>query len=71
MALDPTRLATTMRTAILSANCGAVDGPALTGLCNALATSIVTEILTHAVVPAGLLAAPPSGGPVTGSTTVT
>lgn len=71
MSMDPTRLASNMRTLILSAGCGAVDGPALTGLCTALATAIVFEIVTNATVPAGALLAPPSGGPVTGSTTVT
>lgn len=70
MAMDPARLASNMRTLILGANCGAVDGPALTGLCTAIATAVYTEIATNATVPAGSLLAPPSGGPVTGSTTV-
>jgi hypothetical protein len=73
MALDPTRLSTNMRAAILAAGCGAVDGAPLTALCNAIAASIVTEIIGHATVPALGLVSPPGtvGGPVTGSAVVT
>lgn len=64
-------LSTTLRAAILGANCGAVDGAALTGLCNAISTTVVAHIVANALVMPLLLVAPPGGGPVTGTGTVT
>jgi len=70
-------LKTAMRAAILAANCGAVDGPALTGLVGAIVDTLIPHITMNAVVsPAGAplpLTAPPgtAGGPVLGAGVLT
>jgi hypothetical protein len=70
-------LKTSMRAAILAANCGAVDGPALTGLVGAIVDTLLPHIVLNAVVsPAGAplpLTAPPgtAGGPVLGVGSIT
>ena len=62
-----------MRAAILAADCGAVDGPALTGLVGAIVDTLLPHLVANIVVsPAGApvpLTAPPGivGGPVTGT----
>jgi hypothetical protein len=61
-----------MRAAILATPAvGAVDGPALTGLCDAIASSVVTHVVAAAVVVPTLMVAPTGGGPVTGTGVVT
>lgn len=73
MALDATRLGTAIK-AVFTAN-GAADNAATTALCNGLATAIISEFTSNAVVsPAGTptpLTAPVGGGPVTGTGKVT
>lgn len=74
MALSASTLSTAMRVAILAAPAaGAVDGPALTALCDAIAGAVVAHITGAAVVVPTLLVAPPgtAGGPVTGTGAVT
>lgn len=68
-----TVLQDSLRAALLSANCGAVDGAALTAMCNAIATTVVSHITANAVVTPTALLAPPgtAGGPVTGTGTIT
>lgn len=68
MALDAVRLGAAIKTKLLAANCGAVDGPALTGMANAIAAAVVEELTTNAtVLPAAMVAGP---NPVTGTGTV-
>lgn len=76
MALDPGDTACThglskrIHDNMLSGSTGAIDGPALKAFAYAIATAVVTEITTNAVVPATGL--DDSGGHAcTGSTTVT
>lgn len=70
--LDATRLGAAIRTALLAdADTKAQDNDALTAVCNAIATAVLTEITTNAVVLPLLLVAPPGGGPVTGTGVVT
>lgn len=67
MALSATRLATPIKNALITS--GAADIPATAALALAIATAVVSEITTNAVVPAGTLTSP--AGAVTGATTVT
>lgn len=68
--LDATRLGAALKTALVATGAMANNAQA-TSVCNAIASAIITEITTNAIVsPAGLptpLTAPPSGGPVTGT----
>lgn len=65
MGLDAVRLGAAIKTKLLAAACGAVDGPALTGLSNAIADAVVAELKDNAtVVPTTLVAGP---NPVTGA----
>lgn len=64
MGLDAVRLGAAIKTKLLGANCGAVDGPALTGLSNAIAEALVAELKDNATVVPGTMAAGPN--PVTG-----
>ncbi len=52
MALSSSVLSAAIRSALLAdaANTGAVNGPALTALCDAIAGAVVTHITTAAVV---------------------
>lgn len=75
MSLDASRLSSAIRSALVATPYCA-DNAALTSFCNAFATAIVAEITGHAAVTVNViapgtpgLAAPPGGGPVTGSTT--
>ena len=66
-----------LRAAILSADCGAIDGDALTNLVAAIVDTLFAHIVTNATVsPVGLpvpLTAPPgiAGGPVLGVGSIT
>lgn len=68
-----TVLKAAMRAAVLAADCGAVDGPALTGLVGAIVDTLIPHLVANTVVlPTGAplpLTAPPGivGGPVTGA----
>jgi hypothetical protein len=72
MPLSATRLSASMRVRLLARadSTGAVDGPALTAMCDELAAAVVDEIKLATVLPV-LLVAPPGGGPVTGVGTIT
>jgi hypothetical protein len=67
MALSDTVLAAAIKAALLadSDSC-AQDNDALTALCSAIASAVVTHITTLGTVVPGTLTAPPGGGPVTG-----
>lgn len=72
MSLDATAiaaLATDLKNAKIA--CGAMENAALDTICLAEATAIVNCIKNHAVVTPLLLVAPPGGGPVTGTGTLT
>jgi len=57
-------LSATLRAALLAAPAAqAVDGPALTALCDAIASTVVAHIVANATV-TGSGVAPPGGGPV-------
>jgi hypothetical protein len=62
-----------MRSKALAAGAplNAVDGPALTALCDVISQACVEHMTANAVVLPLLLVAPPGGGPVTGTGTVT
>jgi hypothetical protein len=64
-------LSATMRAAMLAdPDVGAVDGPALTALCDAIATTVLAHIVANAqVLPTALISGAP-GAPVTGVGTV-
>jgi hypothetical protein len=57
-------LSAAIRAALVAdaANTKAVDGPALTAFCDAIATTVLAHITTNAVV---VGACPPAGGPLT------
>lgn len=68
MALSTPTLSAAMRAAMLAEpSISAIDGPALTAFCDALAGAIVTHITANAVVNPTALVAPSGGGPVTGA----
>lgn len=72
MALSAATLSAAMKTALLAdPGTGAVNNPALTKVCDAIAQAVVTHITTSAIVLPLLLVAPPGGGPVTGTGVVT
>lgn len=55
-------LSAALRAALIAnSNVHAVDGPALTGLCDAIASVVLAHIIANATV---LGTAPPGGGPV-------
>lgn len=69
MALSSATLSAAMRSAMLATPAiGAVDGPALTALCDAIASTVVSHITSAGTVLPGTLAAPPgtAGGPIVG-----
>lgn len=68
MALDAVRLGAAIKTKLLAAGCGAVDGPALTGMANAIAQAVVEEFKTNGLVVPGTMVAGPD--PVTGTGTL-
>lgn len=72
MALSSSALASLMKAELLARPASkATDNAALTAMCEALATAVVTHITTAAVVPAlGLVSAAP-GSPVTGAAVIT
>ena len=64
-------LSAAIRSAVLAnPDVGGIDGDALTGLCDAIASTVLAHIIANAVVLPALLVAPPGGGPVTGTGTV-
>lgn len=75
MPLSAPTLSAALRTAMLAAPAiGAVDGPALTALCDAIASTVVQHIVTNAVVSGtctvtttGTATAQSGGGPITGT----
>lgn len=69
MALNAVTLGDSFKAAFV-AN-GAADNAATTALCTALALAVVSHITTNGVVVPTLLVAPPGGGPVTGTGTIT
>ena len=70
MAMSSATLSTAMRAALLAADCGVTDCEALTGMCDAIAQTVVAHIAANAVVtvafPIAVQVAVPSG---TGATT--
>ncbi len=71
MPLDASRLSTAFRARLIAnGDSHAVDNAALTALCDELAAAVVDELTANAVVLPLLLVAPPGGGPVTGTGTV-
>lgn len=72
MALSSSVLSAAMRASLLAdPDIGAVDDAPLTALCDALAGAVIAHITANAVVLPLLLVAPPGGGPITGTGTVT
>ncbi len=70
MALVASVIGTQLRVAMLAADCGATDNPALTSFCDTFADWLVTTLTTQTtLVP--VLVAPPTGGPVTGTVVIT
>lgn len=63
-------LATSLRSSILSGNCGAVDNAALTSLANAIGNSVATHLLSAGAVLGTGFASSPTGGPLTGVSSV-
>lgn len=56
---------------VLEGPMSAEPGVATAGLALAISGAVVLELVTHAVVPPGLLVAPAGGGPVTGGSVIT
>jgi hypothetical protein len=72
MTLNASALGAAIRAARLAdAATKAVDNAALTADSNAIASAVIAHITANAVVLPLLLVAPPGGGPVTGTGTVT
>lgn len=72
MALNAATLSAAIKAALLAdPGTGALNNAALTKTCDAIASAVVTHITANAVVLPLLLVAPPGGGPVTGTGTVT
>lgn len=70
MALNATTLSAAMRAAMLAdPDIGAIDGDALTALCDAIASTVVAHVTANAVVLPGTFSN--SGGPVVGAGIVT
>jgi len=68
MPLNPTRLATAIKAALLAdPDTQAQNNDALQAMCTAIAAAVITEITGNATVLPALLVAPPGGGPVTGT----
>lgn len=70
MSCDPDRVAAAIETALLAAGASS-ETPKTAELAVDLAAAVLEEVLENAVVPGPALAAPPSGGPVTGASTIT
>ena len=72
MPLNATRLGAAIKSLMLAdaANTKAQDNAALTAVCNAIASAVIAEITANAMVFPLLLVAPPGGGPVTGTGTI-
>lgn len=72
MPLSASRLSAAMRSRFLAnANTHAVDNAALTAMCDEIAATVLAEITANATVLPLAMVAPPTGGPVTGTGTVT
>lgn len=72
MALSASRLSAAIRAGLLAnSNSHAVNNAQLTALCDEIAAAVLAEITANAVVIPTLLVAPPSGGPVTGTGSIT
>jgi len=71
MALDASTLSAAIRAELLSKGHGITDNVQLTDLCDSIAAAVVAHIIANAVVLPVLLVAPPGGGPVTGTGTIT
>lgn len=74
MALNATTLSAAMRAAMLATPAiGAIDGPALTALCDAISGAVVTHVTGAGVVLPGTFVAPPGagGGPIVGAGVIT
>ncbi len=70
MSLSSSTLSTAMRAAFLAdADIGAIDGDALTALCDAISTAVVDHITSDAVIGPGTFLT--SSSPVTGVGTIT
>lgn len=70
MSLDASRASEALQTLLQTAPLNAAPGEALTALCDAIASVLVSEITGHAVVlPLALISGGP-GAPVTGTGTV-
>lgn len=69
MSCDSARVGALIATALLAAGASS-ETPKTSGLASDLAEAVLGELLEHAVVPGPALAAPSSGGPVTGSSTI-
>jgi hypothetical protein len=67
--LNAVRLGVPVKDALVAS--GAADGAATAALALAIAGAVCAEVLANAVVPFGLLIAPPGGGPITGATVIT
>lgn len=75
MSLSASVLSAAMRSGLLSANIGLIDGAPLTAMCDAISTAVVNEIKNHAVVTiitavATGVTAGAATAPVTGTGTV-
>ncbi len=70
MALDGTTLGFAIKTALIATG-SVTPGPPLDAFAAAIATAVVEHIKNNALVTPTLLVAPPGGGPVTGTGTVT
>lgn len=71
MPLNAPRLSAAIRVGLLGNGASeATDNAALTAMCDAIATAVIAEITTNAVVVPTVLVAPPGGGPVTGTGSV-
>lgn len=72
MALSSSVLSAAIRSAIIAKPAiQALDNPALTDLCDAIAGAVVSHITSAAVVVPTALVAPSGGGPVTGVGSIT
>lgn len=65
-------LSAALRVAMLAdPDIGAVDDSGLTAMCDAIASTLLAHVTANATVLPTLLVAPPGGGPVTGTGSVT
>jgi len=72
MALNASTLSAAMRAALLAnPNTQALNNAALTAVCDAIASTVVSHITAAGIVLPLLMVAPPGGGPVTGTGVIT